>query len=253
MRQPTNLRGATLPGLSQPSEKRRGHSTHLSDCRASSTRPTRSFVWSWRGPGVQTLKRAALSFLITWTAESQRSCEHPGVAANLPIHLCCKWVTAATKGNFGLEMLGSGFHRDEPDICTALCNMTACGSVGYINHSQMVTHRADWTWQQVTDLGVKYPPPPALLWFLMEIGTSLIRRYDMGGKLYLCRSDLGQLWFVGQIILNVQILHISSWPKMSKGQKLWWRKKKRSTQKLNWVKWTHNSNWRWPSDIVKNP
>lgn len=172
MRQPTNLRGATLPGLSQPSEKEGPH--HRSLCLPKLQRQADSpsftllsFLRPLLSPS-PVAERPSLSTapLFWWLgnpfAFQRRSADTPAarclirsalffiLCVQLPGRLC--WYS---------HFSGSVWEpvATEPEAWHLNCpgNMAARCGVGNINHRKLGGRPEQTrTWQEVRELGVKF-------------------------------------------------------------------------------------------------
>lgn len=133
--------------LAYPSPvKRRGHTTDLSDCQGSSARPTLSLsVWSWRGQASETLKgnkvlRSSLGDRATPHASERWAPSQVSHQTGRFFFYVCDfcWFSRVTDSVWELVATESeAWHLNCPG------NMTACCSVGRINHSKLGAEGAD--------------------------------------------------------------------------------------------------------------
>lgn len=149
MRQPTNLRGATLPGLSQPSKKEGPH--HRSFWLPRLQRQADSLSLSGRG-GARHLRLRQQSTApgFRWQGNPSRFREQsptnsqPGVTSDLQVFFWVLllgwfcWFSKVTNSVWELDATESeARHLNCPG------NMTACCSVGHINHRKLGADGAD--------------------------------------------------------------------------------------------------------------
>lgn len=150
MRQPANLRGATLPGLSQPSEKEGPH--HRSFWLPRLQRQADSLALSGRGgAGPLRLKQQSAAPL-TFSQREQlpaRCRSRPAglLAPCVTVGWAC-WFSRGIESRCGSCLLLS----QEPDIWTAQAAwLCAALEVTSVSASWGLTEQT-WAWQEVTDL-----------------------------------------------------------------------------------------------------
>lgn len=153
MRQPTNLRGATLPGLSQPSEKEGPR--HRSFWLPRLQRQAGSLLlWLWGGGAFINVwgnkaRLPALPSPFTFQRRSRKKLpSQEFLWVGLPGWLC--WYSGVTDSVWELVATETeAWHLN----CTG--NITARCRAGNINHSKLGTD-GSWIWQEVTELRVKF-------------------------------------------------------------------------------------------------
>lgn len=146
MRQPTNLRGATLPGLSQPSEKEGPHHRSFWLPRLQRQADSLSFCLVVEGPGIWGFERQqSTAPLSGWQGSPSlfragaATSSRPGITdrpAGFFSSLCvCGWFCWFCKVSDSVwELVATeteAWHLNCPG------NMTARCSVGHINHSKL--------------------------------------------------------------------------------------------------------------------
>jgi len=162
MRQPTNLRGATLPGLSQSSEKEGPHHRSFWLPRLQRQADSLSFCLAVEGPKhLRLWKATKRCFPLRMTAQplTLRS-DEPGVTTGLQGSFFIFYVCDCRVGSVGLaksliQCVSWLLPSQKPDIWTALAIWAhAAGWVTSITASRWPMEQT-WTWK-VTDPRLKF-------------------------------------------------------------------------------------------------
>lgn len=170
MRQPTNLRGATLPGLSQPSEKEGPHHRSLSACqklqwRADSPLQSHPFTLLFLLPGSGEAKFKLRSpddwaTPVTLAEEERRQASSQVSQNHLRFSLLCVRSAAQPAWSRCSETHCGSRLATEPEAWHLNCpgNIAAHCRVGSINQREFWgPTRQTQTWQEVRGVGVKIP------------------------------------------------------------------------------------------------